>query len=126
VLFRLACAPRSPAAISGDDFVAERDEPPLLVQKAGRAHVSPEVRASSSPRRDRLGNAQGGYGDTRARLITVGDSFTWCHHVAPGETWTHRLCALVGRRTTWRVVGPYEYVQLLRASAWRSCRRPWW
>lgn len=56
--------------------------------------------------------------DYRAELVALGDSFTWCTSVRATDTWAHRLSRL-GNFSTYNVstpaIGPYEYVQLLKA-----------
>jgi lysophospholipase L1-like esterase len=50
-------------------------------------------------------------------ILAVGDSFTWCTAVAPGEAWPAQL-ENVAARPTYNLgvagVGPYEYVQILK------------
>ena len=58
--------------------------------------------------------------DYQTDIVTIGDSFTWCLAVRPEDTWTSRMGDLTGRGTynlSRPAIGPYEYVQLLRAFA---------
>ena len=50
-------------------------------------------------------------------LLTLGDSFTWCHAVHMADTWAIRLGESTGLRT-YNLgkggIGPFEYVQILK------------
>lgn len=101
----------------------ERDDggPPLFAARPDTRIVSIDEVAGGLPRRtDELGfcNPPGRYdGHERLDLVTLGDSFTWCHAVLPEQAWP----ALVAGRTglaTYSLgrggTGLYEYLQYLR------------
>lgn len=50
-------------------------------------------------------------------LLTLGDSFTWCHAVRMADAWPIRLGEITGLRT-YNLgkggIGPFEYVQILK------------
>jgi hypothetical protein len=96
--------------------------PPLFVPKPNSPVVSIDATADGVERStDELGfcNPPGRYqGRDRIDVITLGDSFSWCHAVRPEEAWPARL----GEKTGLPVFslglggkGPYEYVQYLVA-----------
>ncbi|MEW5960200.1 MAG: SGNH/GDSL hydrolase family protein [Chloroflexota bacterium] len=54
---------------------------------------------------------------TQVEIITLGDSFTWCHAVDPQAAWAGQLARLTGRpvyNLGLGGIGPYEYIQLLK------------
>src|SRR6185369_593220 len=84
------------------DFRAiERDDggPPMFAARPNTPIVSIDDPADHVSRStDEIGfcNPPGRYdGRDRIDLITLGDSFTWCHAVQPGEAWP----ALLGDRS---------------------------
>jgi hypothetical protein len=96
--------------------------PPLFVPKPNSPVVSIDATADGVRRStDELGfcNPPGRYqGRDRIDVVTLGDSFSWCHAVRPEEAWP----ALLGEKTGLPVFslglggkGPYEYVQYLVA-----------
>ncbi|HXC51025.1 MAG TPA: hypothetical protein VN634_09100 [Candidatus Limnocylindrales bacterium] len=101
----------------------ERDDegPPLFVAKPESPIVSVDNAAGNAPRStDEIGfcNPPGKYAARDGiDVISVGDSFTWCHALLPAQTWTE----LLERRTGLSSfdlglggLGPYEYLQILR------------
>jgi hypothetical protein len=63
-------------------------------------------------------NPQGAYQRPTIDIITLGDSFTACHSVAPQETWTAQLGRLTGY-STYNLgrsgIGIHEYLQIFKA-----------
>lgn len=103
------------------EVVRDDGGPPLFVPKPDSPVVSIDPTADGVERStDELGfcNPAGRYaGRDRIDVIAIGDSFTWCHAVLPGEAWP----ALLGERSGLSTYslglggnGPYEYVQYLR------------
>lgn len=110
-------------ALKKDFRPVERDDqgPPLYVPKPESVIVSIDATEDGRQRStDEIGfcNPPGRYeGHDRIEVITLGDSFSWCHAVGPEQAWP----ALLGDRTGLSVFslglggkGLYEYVQLLR------------
>jgi len=55
--------------------------------------------------------------DQSVDIIALGDSFTWCLAVEPGETWPGKLGKMTGlkaRNLGIQGIGLYEYVQILK------------
>ncbi len=101
----------------------ERDDggPPLFVAKPDTRIVSIDDTPDGAVRStDEIGfcNPPGRYnGHERIDVITLGDSFTWCHAVVPEQAWP----ALLGERAGLSTFslgrggnGPYEYLQYFR------------
>jgi hypothetical protein len=95
--------------------------PPLLLAKPRTKIISVDAPPDGAERfTDEEGfcNPPGRYAEQpRIQVITVGDSFTWCHALPPDATWTARLSSLTGVSTFslgQGGKGPYEYVQFLR------------
>ena len=95
--------------------------PPLLVARPDTPIVSVDVPAGNVARRsDETGfcNPRGRYdGRSQIDVITVGDSFTWCHALLPDQTWTFGLETRSGLSTYdlgLGGLGPYEYLEVLR------------
>ena len=118
------------AEIAAGSFPLEKDYrpigrddggPPLLIAKPSSPIVSVDNATGNVPRTtDEIGfcNRPGKYaGRDRIDVISIGDSFTWCHALQPDQTWS----ALLEQRSGVSAfdlglggLGPYEYVQLLR------------
>jgi hypothetical protein len=103
----------------------ERDDggPELFLFRpfAEKHYPLPEEYVVHTVRTDALGfcNEPGAAeGATHFDLLAVGDSFTFCHAVHPGETWVARLGELTGL-ATYNLgrggIGPHEEVQILKA-----------
>ena len=95
--------------------------PPMFAARPETPIVSIDETAGHAARStDEIGfcNPPGRYhGHDRIDLIALGDSFTWCHAVLPGQAWP----ALLGERSGLATFslgrggnGPYEYLQYLR------------
>jgi hypothetical protein len=55
--------------------------------------------------------------DANVKIVTIGDSFTWCTAVSPQDTWTAVLKEKTqssGRNLGRSGIGPYEYTQIYR------------
>jgi hypothetical protein len=103
------------------EVVRDDGGPPLFVPRPDSPIVSIDPTADGVERStDEMGfcNPAGRYaGRERIDVIAIGDSFTWCHAVLPGQAWP----ALLGDRSGLSTYslglggnGPYEYVQYLR------------
>jgi len=53
----------------------------------------------------------------QADIVTLGDSFTWCHAVDPEETWANQLSEMTGMslyNLGMGGIGTFEYIQILK------------
>ena len=58
-----------------------------------------------------------GYEAAKIELITLGDSFTWCHYIPAEDTWTYLLADTLERAPYCLGkggIGPYEHLQILK------------
>ncbi len=103
------------------EIARDDDGPPLLVPEPLSRIVSIDRPAGGAERTaDELGfcNPPGRAVRERADVVALGDSFTWCHAVMPGQAWPAQLEDRTGLATLSLGIGGkglYEYLQLLRA-----------
>ena len=108
----------------GDTVLAERDDggPPLRLLKphtVERWYNMDGKGESHSETLDENGfcNPEGRYSRPQIDLITIGDSFTWCHAVSPEATWTEGVARYTGM-SAYNLgrggIGLYEYIQILK------------
>lgn len=106
-----------------DTIVLDRDDggPELRIFKPFTPIIY-EVWEENAVRRivmDEIGfcNPPGSYERATIDIITIGDSFTYCHAVYPQDSWTSQLGSLTGY-TTYNLgrggVGIHEYLQILK------------
>lgn len=106
----------------GETILLERDDggPELRIFEPYTTVVWPieEDGAYSVVKMDRNGFCNPPDNDLpQVDIITLGDSFTWCHAVNPEETWANQLSEMSGL-TLYNLgmggIGPFEYIQLLK------------
>ncbi|MCI0453531.1 MAG: hypothetical protein L0Y68_00875 [Candidatus Dadabacteria bacterium] len=108
-----------------DTIILNRDDngPPLRIWKPFTkvTHYDSHVSGGAyNVKTDEIGfcNTPGSYSKAPTfDVITIGDSFTWCHTVGPEDSWTKQLSDLTGL-SSYNLgkgnLGLYEYIQVLK------------
>ena len=107
----------------------DRDDggPPLTVWKPFQSIVrvgkfvnpenDPGIVAQATMDENGFCNVPGSHQVSPLDIITIGDSFTWCHAVRPEDTWTKRISDFT-HLSTYNLgrggIGLHEYLQILK------------